>query len=278
MVLASCTEPGQLTSVADMHVTFVGNQPVVTGTLAGNNMRLIVDTGAAGSIITPQALQRLGITRQFGDFRLGGIGGETYSTTSFIGHVPFAVVKLADQHPPGQMPPDGLIGDEFLDQYDIALDFPQNDLRLYQRTADADVIPFQGPFARLPMSITSGGQHEFTMYIDGRPVTALLDTGASHSSVRQEALDRIGVQPAQCGRSITAVGIGDLTAHQRLCRFVAVTIGGEIFTDRALAVQDRGLNVDFDVLLGEDYLRRHEVFISNQHHALYLSSTQSPVS
>jgi len=270
-LLAGCTPAGNLDLVTTMPVSFVGNEPVVAGSLAGHKLRLIVDTGAQTSVITPEALQRFGIDREFGTLQITGVGGTSYSATSFIGQVPFAIAKLSDKYRRGDMPPDGLMGDEFLDQYDLALVFPHRQLALYRRAGDADVIPFAGPFARLPMTITPGGQHEFTMYIDGQPVTALLDTGAAFTTVRQEALDRIGVQPSRCGRGVTAIGVGDLPVHQQICRFAAVTIGGELLTDKALAVQERGMNSDFDVLLGEDYLRRHQVFISNQHHALYLS-------
>ncbi len=279
-LLAGCTPAGQLTDVGDLPVTFVRGEPLVDVSVGGQPVRLIVDTGAETSLLTPDALRRLQVTREFGSFRVNGVGGGVYAAASYPGRltmdraaeidVAFSVATLHHEGRPEDA--DGLLGDDVLNGYDVALDFPHHEIELFDPARDADVIPFTtGQFTRLPMTTLPSRRHEITVFLDGRALTALVDSGAAGiSSVRQSALDRLGLRPLSCGAGITSYGIGGLPAHGQLCRFDSMTIGGEVLTHPALDVQD-GAPTDYDILLGEDYLHRHELFISNRYHVMYVS-------
>ncbi len=279
-LLAGCTPAGQLTDVGDLPVTFVHGEPVVDVSVGGQPVRLIVDTGAETSLLTPDALRRLQVTHEFGSFRINGVGGGVYAAASYPGRlkmdcaaeidVAFSIATL--HHRGGPDDADGLLGDDVLNGYDIALDFPHDEIELFDTARDADMIPFAtGQFARLPMATLQSRRHEITVFLDGRALTALIDSGAAGiSSVQQSAVDRLGLRPLSCGARVTSYGIGGLPAHGRLCRFDSMTIGGEVLAQPVLNVQDSGAT-NHDILLGEDYLHSHEVFISNRYHAIYLS-------
>ncbi len=281
-LLAGCTPAGQLTDVGDLPVAFVRGEPVVDVSIRGKPVRLILDTGAETSVLTPKAVARLQVHRDFGSFRVDGAGGGVYATASYPGNltmdravdvgVVFAVVALGHD---GETA-DGVVGDDVLNGYDIALDFPHHRIALFDPAGDADVIPFaQGQFVRLPMTTLASRRHEISLSLDGSAVSALVDTGwAAPSSVQQAALDRLGLHPLSCGGVITMYGVGGLPAQGRLCRFETITIGGEVLPHPLLIVQT-GPATDYDMVLGEDYLRRHEVFISNRYHAMYLGGADT---
>ncbi len=99
--------------------------------------RLVLDTGAAGIVISRLAAQRLGLTR-VADATVRGIGNNSRLTGGYraiaerfqIGDVMYrnAVISVADQNSVDIV--DGLIGTEVMNEFQITLDFAGRKLRL----------------------------------------------------------------------------------------------------------------------------------------------------
>ncbi len=103
----------------------------------GKPVRLVLDTGAAGIVISHPAAERVGLTR-VADATVRGIGDNAKLTGGYraiaerfqIGDVEYrdAVISVADQSFIGIE--DGLIGSNVLDEFLITLDFRAGKLRL----------------------------------------------------------------------------------------------------------------------------------------------------
>lgn len=116
----------------------------------GQPVRLVLDTGAAGVVLSQGAAQRVGLTPVAGG-TVRGIGDNTRLTGGYraiatslrIGDVEYrdALISVADQNFVGIQ--DGLIGTNVMDEFQMTLDFGAKKLRL-------DPLPNYHPGQDLP--------------------------------------------------------------------------------------------------------------------------------
>jgi predicted aspartyl protease len=131
---------------AATHVRTYGLDALVNG----QPVRLVLDTGAAGIVLSQGAAQRVGLTRVAGG-AVHGIGDNTKLTGGYsaiapslrIGDVEYrdALISVADQNFVGIE--DGLIGTNVMDEFQMTLDFGARRLRL-------DPLPNYHPGEDLP--------------------------------------------------------------------------------------------------------------------------------
>lgn len=105
----------------------------------------------------------------------------------------------------------------------------------------------------IPFDLTPGNQIRFTMSVDGRPVTAILDTGVSYSVLAQRYADAHGLAVRAEGRA-TVIG-GTVAIGRVATRTVA--IGAVTRRGGSLAVADlpaaaTGSALAVDLLVGRD--------------------------
>lgn len=107
----------------------------------------------------------------------------------------------------------------------------------------------------VPFALTPGNQIRFTMTLDGKPVTAILDTGVSYSVLARGYVKAAKLKVAQSG-SATAIGgvvpIGWVATHSLSLGGLTRT-GGEI-TVADLPTAATGGTVPIDILIGPDLL------------------------
>ena len=112
----------------------------------------------------------------------------------------------------------------------------------------------------VPFDLTPGNQIRFTMTVDGRDVTAILDTGVSFS-----VLSRAAADPAKVQSGGTATAIGGSVAIGWLPT-ATLTLGGLTRTGGGLTVATlpaiaTGSEHAVDLLLGRDILAAHALDI-----------------
>ncbi|MDG5489512.1 aspartyl protease family protein [Sphingomonas sp. BGYR3] len=105
---------------------------------------------------------------------------------------------------------------------------------------------------------TPGNQIAFEMTVAGHPVTALLDTGASHSVIDQRFAAHIGLPLGAAGRANAIGG----TVPIRWSRPLPVVIGTQALARQRLAVlplpaSASGNGAPVHMILGADILGRH---------------------
>ena len=236
----------------------------------------MIDSGSDAGLITSDAVRRLGLAVDPDALiRLHGTGGAgrnaavsrvrdlTIGSLS-LGNVlmPVGALPGAPILTPGVV---GFLGGDVLSQFDLDIDVPGRTLTIYRISlpslACATPPVWHGSFASAPL--TAEGVRLFLIAeLDGHPVRALVDTGARSVIVSTGAAHRAGVSSdmlAADSGGITS-GVDMREKPYQWHRFASITIGGEIERSPVLTVTP--LSESFDMLLGNDWIARHEVWIS----------------
>lgn len=288
---ASVTCP--LVLAGDFPVTFIGGRmPVITVKLGGVSLDMMVDSGAGVSSITNAAWEKLGGPpfRNIGGSYATGAGGTVQLNTGLLEDVDtgHAIAKdqafmVTDSGVPElrhKALADGVLGYDFLDTFDVGLDFPDKHLSLYLFAphCDSPEPPWAGDYDQEPLTLHNDSMDATIPYgIDNQTFQGIIDTGADFTLVFQSALDRARIEPAVAPANLTAwgvgIGIGGRKFNYKIEKFGSITIGAEQFGNAWLRVANVPLDAFSDLSLGEDYLLTHRVFISNSTQSVLLGLT-----
>jgi len=198
----------------------------------------------------------------------------------------------------GNSPLDGILGDDFLRDYDIDLNIPQHNATLYpSSTCGTATLPWQGAAAAVPVHEDKDGRIYLTVVIAGHSVEALLDSGADLSSMPLSLFESSGLAASgQHLASGSVAGISGTKVKAGLYRFSDMLDGNielpALFVavyspidymdakkrDRAHVLAALGLqqNEPRDdngtpyFVLGLDFISHHRLFISHSTDMLYI--------
>ena len=247
--------------------------PMVVATINGRPARLILDTGAESSIISVVAAKRLGITSKYdfarsmhgigqsmqaGDARLDSmsLGGATLSYPRvLVGPVALTM---------GGVEPDGLLGASLLSDFDLDLDLPNRRLTLYDRMECPTVRPpWGGRITTLETTRSLSSHPFFPVQINGRTLSASLDSGAQRTVIAARAAQRagLGAESRVPGSEVRARGAAGeiLPAELHTLRDMRV---GDVAVRTPVMVTALTLPNDIDALVGADFLLSHRVWLS----------------
>jgi predicted aspartyl protease len=279
----------QLGLDADLPVTYAdGHIPVVTVDIRGQAVRLMVDSGAAISFLSPGAYNRLQLDQTVNPvgYTATGLGGGRQISAFALVDIHFGVVEVKDQvlaifskSTPDEIGPnaiDGIMGYDILQYFDIGLDLPHNRISLYTpQHCTITETPWPGDYAPTPFTRPDAGSPVIQEAIDGQNFNVTIDTGANSSLIMQAPLRRSNVTPeAEPATSINSgTGMAGLKFQGRRVQFSTLDIGAEEFDNAWLTLdttREADLNELSDGLLGEDYLSSHRIFIDNWANTAYL--------
>ncbi len=280
---STAVEAGNCTvkRLGSVPVTMAG-LPVVPATINGRPARLILDTGAESSIISGTAARRLGVTTKYdfarsmhgigeavqtGDARLDSmvLGGATLAyPRALVGPVALNL---------GSVEPDGLLGASLLADFDLDLDLPNRRLDLYERMeCPTFTPPWAGRFTTLETTRSLSSHPFFPIAMDGRAMSASLDTGAQRTVLSAASAKRAGIGAASRlpGAEIRARGAAGetLPAEMHALRLSV----GDISSATAVMVTPVSLPNDIDALLGADFLQTHRVWLSYGSRRLFVAN------
>jgi hypothetical protein len=266
---------------AQLAVTLDGFMPTVEARINGQSVRLGVDTGAQGTILTPAAVQRLSLPRDFHRFATAiGVAGRILVNNAIVGELEFAgqvwtgrsVPVIAIAQPHGQTEPeepamDGIVGAEVLSQFDLDMDLPNRTLTLYRVEGCDKVTPRWDEAAAtpIPAAIGRSGRPVIAVELDGRPARAIFDSGAS-ATLLSPAPDGSRSEPA-------TLFVVDQNASLSPRRVVTLRVGDETLPPAQLGHVDFPLG-DADLLIGEDYMRTHRFWLSYATATLFIAKGQ----
>ena len=261
-------------------------QPTVDGTINGMPAVMLFDTGAQASSLLKDSADKFGLSLIQGRGYSTGVGGVS---TNYIAEVKdFSVgdarsgkVRLRVLGNTGRrMPFDAIVGADFALQMDLEISLAEGEIKFYRASgcddtflaywsADAMEVPFGG-------TDTGHPNPRFIVEVNGTKMEAVLDTGASNTSMTRAAAERAGIRVGDANvlKAGSAVGIGDkrIDIWQVEADF---TIGSETIRNANLSIRDhppQGNNVGMpDMLIGADFLRAHRVLISMSQRRMYVS-------
>lgn len=246
--------------------------PVVQARINGQPATLILDTGAESTILTATAAKRLGVTTKYDFVRtMNGIGGTV--TTGDAKLASMALGGVALSYPRalvanlafrlGAVEADGLLGASVLGDFDLDLDVPHRRVDLYDRVDCEQARPaWGGRYATLTTTRSLSEHPFFPITVNGRAMSATLDTGAQRTviSARAAAAAGIGTEHPIAGPPLSARGAaGEVlpaTLHAMDVTVAGMRLSGPVIVTAA------GLPRDIDALLGLDFLLAHRVWLS----------------
>jgi len=287
LLLAGCgpavdtPEACALVRKAELPVRFEGNLPVVEIKVNGEKARMIFDTGADATYLEPAGAKRLGLTTATGLHGFGvGItgfpipqmpvsteGSEIAPGLPLVGRL-FAAAFSFDK----QSNFDGLLGREAMQNFDLDVDFPNDRIVLYQARHCPSRKPEMGMDAEeLPRpEFAHGGSIPgglIAVELDGHQRAAIIDTGSAWSLVSNDAAMALGVtdEILKSDGKQPARDASGLPLPTMMHRFRTLKVGSAVIETPVMVVMRippiNGSN-DFEMLLGNDYLRLHRVWIS----------------
>lgn len=259
--------------LAEVRFTLHQNAIIVPAVInERDTVRLLLDTGWGPLALVAAAAERLHLVV---DAPGSGALGRARVTSLSIGEVvrssPVVEVFETAALAPLLGPHDGVLSTAFFRDLVLQVDYPAGVVRFYRRSP----IPSQSPpgitRTSVPMvfSPRAGGlPFADSIFVDGRPVRGLFDTGGSGAFVAMPGLvERAGLRPIpDSGRGRTGIGMlsGDTTVRQlvRFTRVGRVTIGPfAVDSPRVMIAppQMAGDGWGHDLVIGYGFLRHYVV-------------------
>lgn len=274
-----------------VNLHYDGTYILVPVKVSEHNLMFILDTAAGGSVISPATRDLIGFTEKDGDIsEIVGAGGTTQYQSIKIPSINFGgyaqkdfnvtVIELKKfQKKEGGEPYAGILGNDFLRSFDVEINLPSSKLYLYRHNEKAEFI---NPKLKGKSAILNEAQAEgfiaFTAFLGGKPVNAILDTGAPISILNWQAARQINVNPETKGvkkqRHGTG-GLGNQKADTFLYTFKNIRAGNTQFSSRELRIADLsifkalGMHEKPAMIFGLDMLKKHIAFISYRTKKIY---------
>lgn len=205
---------------------------------------------------------------------------------SHFENMPFLLARFDDSHALGMK---GILGSNVLRNFDVEVDPAAGKVNLFSPDhCEGKVVYWAPTFADLPIQVRTNGAIELAMTLDGHAVTALLDTGAAHSTITVEMARRIfDFDPrAPAVERISGDG-NDTTYRMRFTSLVSgdlaiknprITIVPDPVARKRLAqAMDSGYSGALDfrnarLVLGMDILRQLHFYIAYREQKLYFTA------
>ncbi len=293
LLLAGCAEAGSAETGGKCEVQQVAAYDLpkrralvfVPVTIDGRQTQALLDTGAEKSAVGVDLAAKLDLPA---DSRHGttvvGVGGlGTLRKDVMVRQFAFAGYDSKTGHYPLLDTPaglgksgefGGLVGGDMLENFDLDLDMRHNKLTVYRvRHCGGHFLPWTETYAAIPLDLTWGHRIVLPVTVDGQPLRAMLDTGATSSVLDSDAADRLGVTEAALKQDPNARGTGAAGAafSSTLHHFATLDIGPDRFERPGLGIIDRSLR-ESDMLLGQDYLHLRRVWISYSSRQIFVAA------
>lgn len=274
----------RLAQIAEWKVKLGTNQPIIDGAINGKPIGVMLDTGAAQTILMKAAADRLDLpTRPTQDFMVG-FGGHSrvFVTTLEEVRIGEAVrknwrIKVAGEG--AFRGTDLILGDDFFKVLDMEFDYAKGVIRLFQpENCQKAFLGYWDPNAQV-VPMEDGDKIHFNIRVNGREARTMLDSGASSSIVALSFAESVGLStdsPAVLPGGCSA-GLGGGGLRNWVGTFDTVAIGGQTIRDTRIRIQD--YTTDFanarghppDVFLGTDFLRAHRVYVARSQNKIYFT-------
>ncbi len=291
----------KLTLMADWPVVSTRGVAVVEGSVNGQKIGVLLDTGAS-TLIFRSAAERLGLTRRVERrYRVFGVGGETYGESTIVDEVRIGSlvrknwqVMVAGERDFGKSA-GLLLGEDVFDKVDVEFDLPHRRVRLFQPEGCQDaVLAYWAPDTASRINLEPDAKIVLPVMINGKPIHALLDSGAAVSVLDRSAAERLGLtDPGHVTSSGKNAGLGAKTVDSWTARVESFTIGNESVSDTIIRFADLWKDATYTtrfggllperfesmpaMLLGSDFLRAHRVLVAHSQRKMYFTYEGGPV-
>ena len=254
---------------AEAPLRLVEDFPIVAASVGSTPVSFLLDTGAQGHLILPEAADALRLPQLPGTVPVIGTGGAREAPLVLLAGVrlgaaglpalptPVAELPLVPQVTPMLA---GLLGAPLLATYDFDLDVASGRIELYDAGACGIATPVLGPrMAIVPLTVTPASEALLSVRVNGQRIVALLDTGSRATLLTQEAGRRLGLKAPTSAN--TARGVDGERLPLEHVRVRELAVGDDVRRDVPVSLAPLQLGAA-EMLLGLDYLRQRRVWIS----------------
>ena len=245
---------------------------IVPVSVNGQDVRLIVDSGAERTTLSEAAAGRLKLPRDMSRISTSvGIGGSNVNADAVVSDFKLGSVRLDPVErvavgtfgfPPGFA--DGLLGADVLLAFGLDIDVPGRILAIYSVHRCTSTRPdWSEPFEAIAGVTAQKDRLLIPFQLDGTAGQAILDTGASSTTIGARMANRLGLteEKMSLDRKLvqSGVGAGTVTAHYHWFR--ELRVGPSVTKGLMLSVLPIDLGM-VDALIGEDFLEGRRVWLS----------------
>jgi predicted aspartyl protease len=289
----------EIKNVTAIPVETTGHQLLTRGTINGQPIHVLIDTGSYMSMVWRPSVERLGLRLVSGPrMRMFGLGGESPVDSTFVDELRIETFITRNVRLPvaGDLPSgvDFILGENDLSRNSVEFDLRHNVVRTMQISG---CTPAQLPYwaktysmADLLASPADAQAIRVNVTLNGHPVRAQIDSGSSVSLLNKSIADAAHVPYASAKSEI--VGIGQRTLPTWIGEVRSFKLGDESIDDTQLrvaqlgkyqTVQPLGSRIpgaavpEPGLLLGLDFLRAHRVLIDNTTRKMVFTYEGGPV-
>jgi tetratricopeptide (TPR) repeat protein/predicted aspartyl protease len=268
-----------------------GTRPLITAKINDKEARFVLDSGAFYSMISAPTAAEFNLKLKMAPYglRVQGIGGSVnpeVATVKEFGIAGALVHNLEFLVGGSEVGGEGLIGQNFLMQWDVEYDFSKGVVRFFKPEGCRKyrlaywVTPGQSYSVMDIETVRNARLHTIGEgYVNGQKIRVMFDTGAYTSVLSLRAAARAGIKTDSPGVVEAGYngGIGHAMVKNYLATASSFKIGdNEEIKNARLRIQDLDL-VDTDMLLGSDFFVSHHIFVANSQRKLYLTYNGGPV-
>jgi tetratricopeptide (TPR) repeat protein/predicted aspartyl protease len=278
---------------AELKVTMQGMRPVVNTKINGRDAKFVADSGAFFSVIGTggAAEYDLHTTPAPRGFMLGGVGGQTRAAVTRVKEFTLAGVDVHDvQFIVGGGDPGGgaigVLGQNIWRLADVEYDLANGVIRLMKPQGCDKNRPMaywvkEGEaYSAIDIAWATPEAPHTTgiVYVNGKRLRAIFDTGASISMLTLRAAKDAGVTDGSPGaaRAGLSRGVGSRAVKTWIAPFDSFKIGDEEIKHTRLRFGDMSMP-NADMLIGADFFLSHRVYVASGQGKLYFSYNGGPV-
>lgn len=268
--------------MGSMDLRFEGNHPMVEASINGHPADVLLDTGAARTLALGRAASALGATFLSGNSEAAyGVGGRSETRLVDLGSVSIGGVDGGDMRLPALLSYDEhisaaiLLGADFMfSSMDVELNVRRRIVKFLRHRNCDNVLLRDSSWISLERPETYDKRPTFIVSVNGKDVRAIIDTGAPISLLDRETAMSIGINPS--GDVGLQGGVGSNRLQASYAVVDSIALGPEKILGVKLGIVDLtiglgGFSTTFQpkMLLGEDFLRAHDILLSPQQRRLY---------
>jgi tetratricopeptide (TPR) repeat protein/predicted aspartyl protease len=275
--------------LAELPVTMLGLRPMVPGRINGVEVQMLADSGAFISSITRSAAMKAKVPLRGVAKGVQGASGQAAMDVGVVDSFELSGLSLGSltflvgaDVMGGES--SGLLGQNILGRLDVEYDLANGVIRLFSADGcdDAYLAYWTGDqrAGMLTMAPRSRTRPHIIVpaSVNGQPIRALLDTGASTSVLKLTAAGRAGVKTNSDGVKAAgmSMGISGRGLDTWLAPVSSFAFGDEQIQNTRLRISSVELG-EADMLIGADFFLSHRIFVSNSQNRIYFTYNGGPV-
>ena len=304
-VAAQCKPLTILSSIQTVPVQ--GNLAVrVPAKVDGHRVVMLLDTGGVFSEISDRTAAALDLDEREAPFQIVDVAGRSshrlaHATAFTLGRLHTSSIDFIVYHAEDDNPFNGVIAPNILTGYDVEFDFAAHRVNLLSQDHCPGRVIYWHPrtVAVVPIRVARSGHIIVPVMLDGHSIDAMIDTGASRTTLSQTAAEGdFGLKLGSASSPYAGPLPGSPHSNTYRHRFATLDFGGvavanltawiipdlmhnEIAHAPALGSrlsQTREPDRLPDLILGMDVLRHLHLYVAYKEQKMYVTPGKAPAS